>query len=97
MKIFNKLIRYIYLSLNFRVESDLMRTGEDLRLLIQEIMIKSLQRYQCVVVIADPSYTELFIKTWFARFDIEISFIMVRNFLYNPYNDIPLVVADTFQ
>ncbi|XP_018568048.1 glutamate receptor ionotropic, kainate 5 [Anoplophora glabripennis] len=40
-------------------------------------MIKSLEPYECVVVIADPLYNEVFAKSWYTRFGTEISFIMI--------------------
>ncbi|KAJ8912928.1 hypothetical protein NQ315_017258 [Exocentrus adspersus] len=81
-------------------EDDLIKSGgKDLQFLIQEIMIKTVEPYECAVVLTDPMYAELFKMSWFTRFGAEISFIMIHvkesEDLLAPYNETkePLLAA----
>lgn len=48
-----------------------------IRDLLEEVLIKSFETNQCVVIIAGPPYTELFTTVWFQRFKLFISYILV--------------------
>lgn len=50
---------------------------DSFKLLIEEVMIKFLHTSSCVAVVSDPINQEIFVKSWFRRFGIFISFIMV--------------------
>ncbi|KAI2474350.1 Ionotropic receptor 68a, partial [Diabrotica virgifera virgifera] len=53
-----------------------MAEDDTFGLLLQEIMIKTLQPYKCVMIFTDDMYSDLFEMPWFKRFGNVISFII---------------------
>ncbi|XP_050502867.1 glutamate receptor ionotropic, delta-1 [Diabrotica virgifera virgifera] len=62
-----------------------MAEDDTFGLLLQEIMIKTLQPYKCVMIFTDDMYSDLFEMPWFKRFGNVISFIIIK---VNEYDDL---------
>lgn len=55
-----------------------IQEGDSLELLLQEIMVKSLEPRKCVMIITDTYFAGIFEKSWFKRFGATLTFLLVR-------------------
>ncbi|CAH0554746.1 unnamed protein product [Brassicogethes aeneus] len=55
-----------------------LKEENSFKLLIEEVIVKSLQASNCIAVITDPMNNEIFITEWYKRFGLFISFIMIN-------------------
>ncbi|XP_056639121.1 uncharacterized protein LOC130446737 isoform X1 [Diorhabda sublineata] len=60
-------------------------THDSFGLLLQEIMIRTLQPNKCVVIFIDDSYLHVFDIRWFKRFGFLLTFIVIK---VNEYDDL---------
>ncbi|VEN59913.1 unnamed protein product [Callosobruchus maculatus] len=49
-----------------------------LGLLLQEIMLKTLEPYKCISITMDPIYSEIFDTQWFEKFSTAVSYITIH-------------------
>ncbi|KAJ8985052.1 hypothetical protein NQ317_016963 [Molorchus minor] len=54
-----------------------LKYDDNLKQLLQEIMIKSLEPYRCVVIVSDELHQDVFDELWFRKFGEAISFLTV--------------------
>jgi hypothetical protein len=51
---------------------------DNFRLLLQEVMVKNLLPYKCVVLLSDDIYNGIYSSAWYRRFGLYMTFIVVN-------------------
>ena len=76
--IFQKTLNARLFRLKSILHDDEEQNDDNFRLLLEEIMVKNLLPYKCVVLLSDDIYSGTFSKSWFRRFGPYITFIVLN-------------------
>ncbi|CAG9860788.1 unnamed protein product [Phyllotreta striolata] len=86
----------IELTTMYSIHDDLAETTKDTTfgLLLQEIIVKSLSPYKCIMIFTDEINSDVFQRKWFKRFGTAVSYVLVKvkdyDDLYAPSPEIQL-------